>query len=91
MGQLSKLCNNENNTDISFYQVYLQKLHKNICLQFVFGVVWSFVGLSPNCTTHIIIMKIAIWGIQRPDVRGGDVVTEIFSQPRLAFQSCCQM
>ena len=27
---LSKLCKNENNTDISLYQTYLQKFHKNI-------------------------------------------------------------
>ncbi len=26
----SKLRKNENNTDISFYQIYLPKLHKNI-------------------------------------------------------------
>ena len=31
MGKLlSKLCENENNTDTSLYQVYLPKLHENI-------------------------------------------------------------
>ena len=42
----------------------------------------SFVGLLLNCAQHIII-----WGFRRPDVRG-DVVTEIFSWPRLSSPAC---
>ena len=30
MEELSELCKNENNTDISLYPIYLPKLHENI-------------------------------------------------------------
>ena len=48
----------------------------------VFGVELCFLVLSLNRAPHIIIKRIAIWGVKRPDVRS-HVITEIFSQQRL--------
>ena len=50
-------------------------------------ILLNFVGLSLNHTPHIIIKSIVICGARQPNVRG-DVVTEIFSQPRLASPAC---
>ena len=47
----------------------------------------SFIGLSVSYAPHIIIREIAIWGVGRLDVKG-DVVAEIYSQPRLGPLAC---
>ena len=57
------------------------------CLLFIFGVSQSFVGFSLNRAPHIIIKEIAIWKVRQPDIRG-DVITEIFWQPRLGSSAC---
>ena len=54
---------------------------------FIFGVAQIFLGLSHNCTPRLIIKMITIWRVRRPDVRG-DVVAEIFLQPRLGSPAC---
>ena len=53
----------------------------------MFDVEQNFVGVSLNHTLHTITKDIANWEIRWPDDRG-DMVAEVFSQPRLGSLAC---
>ena len=64
--------------------VWVSKCCHYLCLQFIFVVAWSFIGLLLNHATHIVIKEIAIWGVWQTDI-WSDVVAEIFCQLSLSF------
>ena len=61
--------------------IWIGKYCRCSCIQFIFDVAWSFVGLSHKLAPNIIITRIPIWDVRWPYIKG-DTVAGIFWQPR---------